>query len=326
MPSANNRLISRCLLNALVMLFAMTSHSALGQGWPAYAPYPQYYYPAQGRMMPRPTPYPQPATYPRLVPPFGYGYGHAYPYPAPALPQRQLQQAPSDPVPAQPSTSLRQDGLSVSERKKQFVDRLLPAIQRENRRLMAERERMRALLQRVANGRSIGSEQQAWLVQIARRYRVEDSPLTHAEARRKLIRRLDIIPASLALAQAANESGWGRSRFSTEANNLFGIWTYDASQGLTPQARDEDKKHFVRKFERLEDSLVYYMRMLNSHPAYARLREIRSNLRNSGQRIDGHRLAEGLNKYSERGAQYVGLIRELIEQNDWSLLDRSGTS
>ena len=182
---------------------------------------------------------------------------------------------------------MRDDGLSVSERKKQFVDRLLPAIQRENRRLVAQREQLLGLLQRIEDGLSLNREQQAWLSRVARDYRVQESPLTHAPSRQELKRKLDIIPASLALSQAANESGWGRSRFSTDANNLFGIWTYDASEGVTPKARGKDKNHYIRKFERLEDSLIYYMRMLNSHPAYARLRDIRSELRNSGQAIDG---------------------------------------
>ena len=135
------------------------------------------------------------------------------------------------------------------------------------------------------------------------------------------MRKIDIIPASLALAQAANESAWGESRFAQEANNLFGIWTYDRAKGLKPKNRENGKTHLVRIFDDIGASVRYYMYNLNSHPAYRELRQIRQQLRASGRAINGYALAAGLEKYSSQGTTYIELIRDLIEQNEWALLD-----
>jgi Bax protein len=152
---------------------------------------------------------------------------------------------------------------------------------------------------------------------------VKGDPLVEAKSRRELLNKVDIIPVSLALAQAANESAWGRSRFSVEANNLFGIWTFDEKKGLKPKERDEDKKHFVRKFKHIDGSIQYYMLTLNSHPAYRKMRSIRQKLRESQSPITGEAMARGLEKYSEKGPEYVELIQNLIQQNGWELLDRN---
>ena len=143
---------------------------------------------------------------------------------------------------------------------------------------------------------------------------MKPDPLTSKAARDELLGKIDIIPSSLALAQAANESAWGQSRFAQEANNLFGIWTYDKDKGLVPRNREQGKKHLVRIFDDVGESVRYYMHTLNSHPAYAGLREIREDLRASGLAIDGHKLAVGLEKYTAKGQQYIDLIQGLIRQ------------
>ena len=137
----------------------------------------------------------------------------------------------------------------------------------------------------------------------------------------QLLKRVDIIPASLPLAQAANETGWGTSRFAKEANNYFGIWTYEAEQGLKPRNRESDKKHFVRKFTSPAASVKFYMNLLNTHPAYKELRNIRYSLRQERQKISGVKLAQGLEKYSAKGNEYIKLITLLITQNQWAQLD-----
>ena len=131
---------------------------------------------------------------------------------------------------------------------------------------------------------------------------------------------------SLVLVQVVNESVWGWSRFAQEVNNLFGIWTYDEDKGIKPLNREEGKTHLVRIFDDYGESVSYYMHTLNSHPAYRELREIRQQLRTSGQEIDGHKLAAGLEKYSARGQVYIELIRSLIRQNRWAQLDTANQS
>jgi Bax protein len=119
----------------------------------------------------------------------------------------------------------------------------------------------------------------------------------------------------LALAQAANESAWGKSRFAREAQNLFGVWTYDESKGIVPKKRAKGARHLVRKYESMEESIAHYITLLNSHPAYEPLRVIRLEQRTQGNYPDGYAMARGLIKYSAKGEQYVAIIRSMINKN-----------
>ena len=212
------------------------------------------------------------------------------------------------------------DRAVLGENKQDFIETLLPHIDKENRRLSKLRRDVIGLFTRVDNGKNNQAEILR-LEKLAGQYRVDGDPSTSESARDELLRKIDIIPSSLALAQAANESAWGKSRFATEANNLFGIWTYDESKGLKPKNREQGKTHLVRIFADVGDSVRYYMHTLNSHPAYAPLREIRGQLRESRQVIDGHELASGLEKYSAKGQKYIDLIQRLIRQHEWARLD-----
>jgi Bax protein len=321
------------LLMATMLLWVMVSNQAgawqsAPYAYPAYAPgYVQPVYnhgaPLPPMVMPR---YTQ-QGYPQHAMPWAYPYPvyrrhSSAPEAAPGLPAQAkltpgLEQHGKESTPPQTRQS-RQDAKS---RKQAFIDRLLPVIERENARLQQIRQRSQALLHKLAVGEPISASSQSWLQQLARKYRVEGNPNEDSQARLELSRKVDIIPASLTLAQAANESAWGKSRFAVEANNLFGIWTYDTSKGLVPKKRDASKKHLVRKFADDEESVGYYMHMLNSHPAYQKLREIRYRLRQLQQPIDGQALAAGLEKYSAKGEVYIKLIRDLIRQNQWANLD-----
>ena len=210
---------------------------------------------------------------------------------------------------------------STAGSKLAFISTLLPHIEKENQRLLALRKDVESLLDELDAGNSPGKQERKQIKELAKRYRVKLDPLTSEAARGELLRKIDIIPSSLALAQAANESAWGQSRFAQEANNLFGIWTYDKDKGLVPRNREQGKKHLVRIFDDVGESVRYYMHTLNSHPAYARLREIRVDLRTSGKTIDGHKLAVGLEKYSAKGQQYIEIIQSLIQKNKWAQLD-----
>jgi Bax protein len=209
----------------------------------------------------------------------------------------------------------------MSDRKRQFITALLPHIEQENRRLIELRNTVSDIIEKLETNKTVDESAQQQLNRLAASYRIDGDPLRDRSARDELLRKIDIIPASLALAQAANESAWGESRFAQEANNLFGIWTYDQAKGLKPKNRETGKTHLVRIFDDIGASVRYYMHNLNSHPAYRELRQIRQRLRASGKDINGYALAAGLEKYSAQGQVYIELIRELIEQNEWALLD-----
>ena len=127
--------------------------------------------------------------------------------------------------------------------------------------------------------------------------------------------RADIVPASLVLAQAAKESGWGTSRFAREGNNFFGIWCFNSGCGMTPARRDNNRTHEVATFDSVEEGVRYYIRTINSHFAYTDLRSMRANARQQGTQAYGDKLATGLVSYSERGMVYVNEIRSMIEYN-----------
>lgn len=219
-------------------------------------------------------------------------------------------------------TRLQTEG--VNAKKKAFIDALLPHIQKENARLKQLHQRISRIIRSLDAGYDIPERSKNWLQTLAKKYRVKENPVANHQARLQLLQKIDIIPASLTLAQAANESAWGKSRFATEANNLFGIWTYDKSKGLKPMNREAEKKHLVRKFENMGESVRYYMHMLNSHPAYAKLRDIRYQARLGKQTPNGLAMATGLEKYSAKGKRYIQLIQALIRQNQWAQLDKIG--
>ncbi len=310
----------------LILLGTVLTGQASAQGWrpPPYPAYPTYY---PGHYYAPPARVLRPRGYAPAYPP---GYYAPYPAPVyapPAAPPASITPPPpladtaTDSSPSDEPVDATELKPASGNHKQDFVDRLLPYIEAENHRLRQLRMRLVGLFSALENGHPISDKQQRDLSHLAQRYRIDGDPSHQSEARAELLNRIDVIPASMALAQAANESGWGRSRFATEANNLFGIWTYDKSKGLEPLQRDQDKTHLVRKFDDFGESIAYYMLMLNSHPAYADLRDIRLRARSKGYQPSGLELAEGLEKYSAKGKTYILLIQQLIEQNQWSDLD-----
>jgi Bax protein len=201
-----------------------------------------------------------------------------------------------------------------AERKHLFFDFLRPVVRAENRRVQASRERLLALLEHLDRGGEVGAWDADWLARMARRYRVDASaPRARAEA---LKRKIDRIPTSLALAQAALESAWGQSRFAREANNLFGEWCFTPGCGVVPKARPAGRTYEVAAFDGVGASVHSYIRNLNSHPAYAPLRRLRAQARSAGREPTGHALAGGLYNYAEIGMKYVGRIQSVIQRND----------
>ena len=203
----------------------------------------------------------------------------------------------------------------TATRKRLFFQAVLPLILRANQEILADRKRLWRLHADERLGRRIDPADRLWLTAMAERYKVPAGNIA------LLIRRVDVIPPSMALAQAAEESGWGSSRFARQGNAIFGQWTTADGHGLVPLERDEDKDHKVRKFGKLIDSVRAYMLNLNTHRAYLELRRARAALRRTGEPLNGTTLARFLQRYSERGDDYVDAIRAMIEVNGLERLD-----
>ncbi len=202
---------------------------------------------------------------------------------------------------------------STKAKKQAFFEYLRPFIRLENRRIMYDRAFLESIRANFNNIPSHGGVQLRKLGKLAAKYHYEirDPALACGE----LSKRIDIIPESLVLAQAANESAWGTSRFATQANNLFGQWCYTKNCGLIPLHREPTAKNEVKRFSSPQDSVVSYMKNLNTHLAYKEFRSIRANLRESDKTISGQRLAYGLINYSQRREKYVKEIVQMIRQN-----------
>jgi Bax protein len=200
-------------------------------------------------------------------------------------------------------------------RKARLVNLLLPVIQQNNRDLLSKRERLLALHQQIVDGAPLTGRDQAWLEDLSQRYRLDIPEPLNDEWSRILLRRIDIVPADLALAQGALESAWGTSRFAEEGNNYFGHWCFVKGCGLVPQNRREGARHEVARFSSAAESVRRYMHNLNSHPRYTELRLIREQSRDQNEPFTGSDLAAGLEGYSELGEEYIGMVRGLIRQN-----------
>jgi Bax protein len=204
---------------------------------------------------------------------------------------------------------------NIAARKRLFFLSLLPAVLLANREIAWQREEFLIARRHHRAGLPLTTSQQLLISRLTRQYRLRRDPLTDTRARTRLLRRLDTLPADLVLAQAANESGYGTSRFARQGNNLFGQWTYATGAGLVPKGRSAGQTHEVRRFASLYDSVRSYMANLNSHRAYRSLRTIRAQKRRSGQALRGLDLAAGLRLYSSRREAYVREIRAIIRGN-----------
>jgi Bax protein len=197
----------------------------------------------------------------------------------------------------------------VNKKKADFFAFLLPKIELANQIEFDRREFLSSL-----DPAKLSNQQMEQLLSLAKSYRVSTSS-SNADIINALLVKVDRVPASLILAQSANESAWGTSRFAREGNNLFGLWCFTTGCGLKPLRRDTQAKHEVEKFSSVQDGVNQYIRTLNSHPAYQELREIRRDLRILDRPPSGLALAIGLQSYSERGLDYIDEIQAMIRFN-----------
>ena len=187
---------------------------------------------------------------------------------------------------------------STVVRKEVFFNYLLPVIHKKNAEIVA--------LRNAISNNELNDNQ---LNDLAKKYRVE------TPSKEELLKVIDILPPSLVLAQAANESDWGRSRFAKDFNNYFGIWCFTKGCGVIPKDRDEDATHEVASFNSLEDCIDYYVLNINRSYAYEDLRLMRKNQRENLKPITGTLLAEGLGNYAFPGDEYIESIQTLINFN-----------
>ena len=197
---------------------------------------------------------------------------------------------------------------SPKKRKKLFIKIVLPLIIEENLKIRFDRKK----LFKILNKNNTSKRDVAWLGLKFKQYGIKNNDLTTLKIR------MDEIPVSLAIAQAAKETGWGSSRFAQEGNALFGQWTW-SGEGIKPLDVEKDKKHKVAKFKILKASVRAYQRNLNTHPSYKEFRIERAIQRDNDQKLDSLKLVEFLEKYAETGKEYTEVLKKIINQN--SLID-----
>jgi len=208
-----------------------------------------------------------------------------------------------------------------AERKALFLRAVLPLVLTVNEEIAADRAQLLALELVLDAGAAPTPEQSGWLATLAGHYGVTLTGALPADIG-ELLRRVDVVPPSLAIAQAALESGWGTSRLAREGNALFGERTWRHA-GLEPLAPEEGATHRARSFARLLDAVAAYVGNLNTHPAYAEFRLARAASRDAGEPPAGILLVRHLARYSELGAAYTKAVRGLIRSNDLEALDRA---
>ena len=194
---------------------------------------------------------------------------------------------------------------STKKRKEMFIKIILPLIVKENNKIRIDRKRFFAILNKNSNS----NIEKKWLQKKFKQYGVRQNDLLTLKIR------MDEIPVSLAIAQAAKETGWGTSRFALKGNALFGQWTW-SGEGLKPKKAEQGEDHKVMKFHSLQLSVRAYLRNLNTHSSYKNLRKARTDLRNRDKTLDSLILSKYLDKYAETGNEYIDVLQKIIQQNN----------
>ena len=212
-------------------------------------------------------------------------------------------------------TKLPKDLKTLGDTKKKrelFIKIVLPLILAENEKILEDRKKLFKILGKNFNT----AGERVWLKRRFKEYKIDDRDLS------KLKMRMDIIPVSIALAQAANESGWGTSRFALEGNALFGQWTW-SKKGISPKNKDPDQSHKILQFQVLKASVKAYKNNLNTHNAYKEFREKRAQLRQQEETVIGLKLVKYLKNYAAIGERYVEILEDIIERNSLTDFDQA---
>jgi len=193
---------------------------------------------------------------------------------------------------------------NVKKRKNLFIQIILPLVIKENQNIRLERKKLFSILNKNKNTKA----EKNWIAKKLKQYGVVKNDLSTLKVR------MDEVPVSLAIAQAAKETGWGTSRFAQEGNALFGQWTW-SGEGIKPAAADNNTTHKVMKFNVLQASIKAYQRNLNTHSSYKQFRSVRAELRDEEKKLDSLVLSKYLDKYAETGKEYVKILQQIIRQN-----------
>jgi len=199
---------------------------------------------------------------------------------------------------------------STEKRKNLFIQIILPLVLEENNRIKLNRKKLFSILNKNHNSNA----EKKWLNEKFKQYGVLNKDLSTLKIR------MDTIPVSLAIAQAAKETGWGTSRFALEGNALFGQWTW-SGEGIKPADADNNATHKIMKFKILKSSVRAYQRNLNTHSGYKEFRMARAELRDNRRNLDSLILANYLNRYAATGEEYVKIIKQIIKQNNLTDFD-----
>ena len=193
---------------------------------------------------------------------------------------------------------------NTKKKKDLFIQIILPLVIKENNYIKSDRNRLFSILNKNQN--TIAENN--WVNSKFKQYGVVNKNLSTLKIR------MDEVPVSMAIAQAAKETGWGTSRFAQEGNALFGQWTW-SGEGIKPAGADDGSTHKVMKFKVLQASVKAYQRNLNTHSTYKTFRSARAKLRDKGQKLNSMVLTEHLDKYAETGKEYVKVLQKIIRQN-----------
>jgi len=199
---------------------------------------------------------------------------------------------------------------NAKKRKDFFIQIILPLVIDENNNIKLDRMKLFSILNKSKNTKT----EQEWLNVKFKQYGVVNKDLSTLKVR------MDEVPVSMTIAQAAKETGWGTSRFAQEGNALFGQWTWSGA-GIKPADAEDDSTHKVMRFKVLQASVKAYQRNLNTHSSYKEFRSVRAELRDEGKKLDSMILTEYLDKYAETGKEYVKILQQIIRQNDLTDFD-----
>ncbi len=199
---------------------------------------------------------------------------------------------------------------NTKKRKDLFIQIILPLVIKENNSIKSDRNKLFTILNKNKNTKA----EKIWLNSKFKQYGVVNKDLSTLKIR------MDEIPTSMVIAQAAKETGWGTSRFAQEGNALFGQWTW-SGDGIKPSEADDDSTHKVMKFNILQASVKAYQRNLNTHSSYKDFRSARAELRDDGEKLDSMVLSEYLEKYAETGKEYIKILQQIIRQNNLTDFD-----
>lgn len=208
----------------------------------------------------------------------------------------------------------------INQRKNEFINIILPIAIDQNKKILAQRQRLIEIRNSLNLNKTIDSTDQKFIKDIAAKYRVDIKNKHKIDTLDNLLVLIDIIPNSIVLAQAANESGWGSSRFAKEYNALFGQYTYDEKSGIIPAEREEGKKHLVRHFSSINKSVEAYFKNINTNPAYKEFRILRKKLKEKEKFLPPLLLVKALNVYAE-DKRYVNTITSIIRDNKLTQYD-----